>query len=144
MARPTKLTRDLLDKLDTIAGDAWSIEDACAQLSIAEATWHSWRRDAEAGAGGMKAEFLTLAARVGPKRRELAWGAIRTVLENPAARDSDRVSAALGILRLDHTTRAAIELTGADGAPLTERPDLSKLTTDELVQLRDLMAKAAT
>ena len=39
-----------------------------------------------------------------------------------------------------------MELTGADGGPIRvkdEQPDLSKLGTEELLALRELLAKAA-
>lgn len=144
--RRTALTRKLLDEMALLVETAWSIDDVCAQLGIHPSTWHRWRTDAEKGATGLKQEFCELAARVGTYRRSLAMGTLQRILtgEDRGARASDRLNAALGILRLDHTARHALEVSGPDGGaiPLGRPLDLSKLSRQELIELRKLMSKA--
>jgi len=145
MARPSKLTDDLLDQLDVIADDAWSIREACAALSIGEATWRRWEVDTAPTSLGSR--FQQLAARVrhasGTKADELAWGVLREVMEDVSARPADRIAAATAALRL--RTAQRVELTGRNGIPMqppTPSIDLSKLGRDELRTLLEITAKA--
>jgi len=141
--RPTKLTPALLDKLDPIAADAWSIREACAAVGISEATWRRW--EVSATADELHVRFREIAAVTraasGAKVEELAWGVLRAVMEDDDARPADRVAAAGTTLRL--RTPSRMELTGRDGVPVAAPPahDLSVLSLDELRTLHTLMAK---
>lgn len=131
--RPSKLNATLLAKLDAIADDQWSIRDACDQLDIGETTWRRW--EADDSADDLAVEFRRLAARVragaGAKIDDLAWGALREVLENDGewvegpdgereyvrgSSDATKVAAAAAVLRL--RTAHKVELTGAGGGPV--------------------------
>jgi hypothetical protein len=144
MARPTKLNAALLDKLEEIADDQWTIKAAADAIDIGESTWRRWEADV-ANEDDLAVAFRALAARVragaGAKLDDLAWGAIREVLEDPNASRAEKVQAATNALRL--RTAHRVELTGAGGGPIRSAgPDLSKLSTKELRQLRELTAKA--
>ncbi len=125
--RPSGLTEDLIQELEEKAASYWSINDACAMLGITDTTWRKWRKrgNAEIEEWGEQEEecltaharFARLAARVGaPRRRTICAGVLQTIIMDKDAKDSDRLQAALGLLRLDHT--AKLEVTGADGGAL--------------------------
>lgn len=124
MPRPSKLTEELLAELDATADTYWSISDACACLGISDFTWRKWRKqgeqDIEAGnEDSLFSRFSLLATRAGgPKRRQLAIGTLQSILEDPNARDSDKISAATTILRLDAARK--VEALDAD-APFGDR-----------------------
>lgn len=116
--RPSKLTRTLLDKLEAVADDQWSIKAAATSLGVSETTWRRWEADPSDEA--LLVEFRTLAARVrngaGAKIDDLAWGALRSVLEDPMSRPGDKITAATNALRL--RTPHKVELSGKDGDPI--------------------------
>lgn len=140
--RPTKLDDALLETLDAIADNQWSIKDACAAIGISEDTWRRW--EVSAHDDDLHVRFRGMAARVragaGAKVDDLAWGVLREVLQDEKAPRADRMTAATNALRL--RTAHRVELTGKDGGPIRTGPDLSKLSDAELRTLRKLTAKA--
>lgn len=145
--RPTKLTRELLDTLELIADDQWSIRDACMAIGIGETTWRRWEADPTPDPDPLLVEFRALAARVrvgsGDKIEGAAWGVLREVLEDDKAPRAERITAATNALRL--RTAHRVEVSGPDGGPIpTGKPDLSKLSEEELLELHRLTAKAHT
>lgn len=110
--RPTKLTKALVAKLQTIADDGLALNEACRKLGISTEAWRRWEnngRDDE-----LHTLFRGLAARVragmGSATDDMAWGVLREVAEDPLARPSDRLAAAQAILRLRSTHK--VELSG--------------------------------
>lgn len=141
--RPTKLSVNVLDQLEDIAGSVLTIKEACTKIGIDPATWYRW--EANPNDTDELVRFRGLAARVrtgaGARTDELAWGVLRTEMENPEARPSDRIAAAQAALRL--RTAHRVELTGADGGPIRSAgPDLSKLSPVELRELKRITEKA--
>jgi len=153
MARPSKLTAALLDTLEPIAQDAWSVREACAAIGVTEGTWRRW--ETSANGDELHVRFRELAERTraasGLKVDELAWGVLRRVMEDESARDADRIAAAATALRLRNAQR--VELTGRDGQPLEAAADhaatararlkagLDRLAPDELRELHSLTVK---
>jgi len=120
--RPTKLTEELVTKLDKTAESFWSIGDACASLEISDDTWRAWKDKAkiELDSGvedSLLIRFLGIATRVGgPTRRKLANSALKACLEDPNATHAEKVNAAATILRLDSPSKH--EHSGPDGGSI--------------------------
>jgi hypothetical protein len=116
MARPSKLTEDVLYKLDEIADDGLTLTEVCQHIGIGLTTWRSWEATQPEDSA-----FRGLAARVragmGSATDELAWGTLRQVMEDQSARPGDRVSAATAVLRL--RTPHRVEHSGPNGGPVT-------------------------
>jgi hypothetical protein len=58
MARPTKLTPDLVDAFTRLIGEGAFIGSACAAVGISRATYNSWRKQAEEGTNAEAAAFM--------------------------------------------------------------------------------------
>jgi hypothetical protein len=120
--RSTKLTEELIAELERTAAAHWSINDACAHLGITDKTWRNWKavgeKEHEAGErDSIHVRFLLLATRVGaPRRRTICAGVLQTIALDKEAKASDRVAAALGLLRLDAASK--VEVSGPDGGAL--------------------------
>ena len=64
----------------------------------------------------------------------------------PASEVTKAIKSVLDRADAKTASKGRMELTGADGGPIRvkdEQPDLSKLGTEELLALRELLAKAA-
>lgn len=144
MSAHPKLTTELLAKLDKIADDGLTIKEVCSHIGISPRTWRNW--EANTNSTELLDSFRPLAARVragmGTATDDLAWGVLREVADNTEARDSDRINAALAILRL--RTAHRIEVTGRNGGHIQIGPaiDLNQLTADEIEILMRLTEKA--
>lgn len=138
--RPSKLTPELLEQLEAIADDCWSIRDACERLDISERTWRHW---AAGGGGELVSAFLPLAARVragaSEKTDELAWGALRRVLQDDTASHRDLIAAAGTVLRL--RTAQRVELTGHAGGPV--QVDAASAREHLIARLDDMAKRMA-
>jgi len=119
--RPSKLTDQLLTKLDETAESFWSIVDACAHLGIHRSTYTAWRNqgdaDREADIETKFSRFSDIAIRVGgPLRRQLADSALKACLMDPNATHDEKIRAAAIILRLDSASK--LEVSGPEGGPI--------------------------
>lgn len=139
MARPKKLTDELLTKLDEIAADGLTIKEVCTRIGISEDSWRRWELSDEKDE--LAERFRGLAARVragmGRATDDLAWGALREVLADASTRASDKIAAAATILRL--RTAHRVELTGRDGGPV--EVDASSARAKLLAQLEQIDAR---
>lgn len=139
MARPTRLTRDLVARFRTIAEYSATAEDAAAELGIGRSTLHRYVADGkEAKAGTLARQFrdIYMDSRIVQKNRLMS-----VLFQKACAGD---VSAAKFILQAVHKMSTRVELTGAGGGPIqTTGMDLSKLSDEQLEQLHAIAETAA-
>lgn len=143
MARPTKLTATLLDKLEAIADDGRSLKSVCAHIDIETDTFRSWESLPDDHPN--VARFHGLAARVRARANagmlDKCDGVIVTALDDPDVKPAEKAALAIQYKRLVGPQR--VELSGPDGGPIRSAgPDLSKLSAAELRTLRELTSKA--
>jgi transposase len=141
--RPTKLTERLQNRLIALIQQGNYRETAAALSGISPATFHRWM---ERGAQG---RHPYRAFREAVEHAE-TWAegiAVRTVQSNIRAGDWKAAMTWLERKFPDRWGRRnRVEVSGRDGGPVTvaARPDLSKLTTEELQQLESILARADT
>lgn len=137
MAAPSKLDAELLAKFEAVVDEGLTLKELVVKLGISDNTFRGWENRDPDGTDE-HAAFIRLAARaragMGSATDDMAWGVLRQVAENPAARDSDRLAAAQAILRL--RTAHRVEVTGKDGGPVD-------VSVDARGRLEDLLKRSA-
>lgn len=80
MARPSKLTRELIDQFHGVAQTAITIEEASDELGIDRDTFARWsdkgRADSDAGRDSLAAEFYGIASRARVTRKRKVTSAL--------------------------------------------------------------------
>jgi hypothetical protein len=144
MARPTKLTPELAEKVITAirAGNYASV--SCQRVGISESTYYRWLERGESETSGIYREFLDQIRSAEAEAETHAVAIVRRAMGH-------EWRAAIAYLERRHPARwrrqTSTELTGPDGGPLqsqqTSSIDLSTLTEKELDQLEAINARAA-
>lgn len=132
MGRPTKRTDETVKRiLDAIENGA-SDKAASLAAGIAESTFYLWMKDDSFSEGVARAR-----ARAVSKAEAQVFGGnpMAWLTRGPGRKFANPDEA--------WTDASRVELSGPNGGPIRSAgPDLSKLTTAELRQLRELTAKA--
>jgi transposase len=142
VARPTKLTAQLEEKVVQAIRAGNYAEIACRAAGIAPSTFYRWLERGERETDGIHNHF-TQAVRLAEAEAEVhAVALVRRAM-------SDDWRAALAYLERRHPARwrrhSSTELTGPNGGPIRseQRLDLSGLSDEELTLLQQLYARAA-
>lgn len=110
MARPTKLTPELLAKLEDIADAGMSIKGVCAKLNVGETTWRTWEASTEETT--LVSEFRGLAARVRARANagmlDKCDGVIAAALDDPDVRPGEKAALAIQYKRLVGTHKVEV------------------------------------
>ena len=143
MARPTKLTIQMQEKIVQAIRAGNYAEIACRAAGISPSTYYRWIERGEQERDGISGEF-TEAVRLAEAESEVhAVALLRRAMP-------DDWRAALAYLERRHPGRwrqhKTSELTGPNGGPIqTEHPvDLSQLSDEELKLLQDIYARASS
>jgi hypothetical protein len=144
MARPTKLTPQVRDRILQGVRAGNHVEPSARAAGIAPSTYYSWLARGEREAVGIYRVFLEEVRRAEAEAEVHAVAILRRAMTGDWR-------AALAYLERRHPARwrrhQSTELTGKDGGPIrTEHGsglDLSKLSDEELRQLEELCERAA-
>lgn len=143
MARQSKLTPDTQKKIVDAIAEGNYLETAAALGGISETTFYRWMQEGEQATGGAKHEF-----REAVKRAEAEAESLRVGRISKAGKDGNWQADAWYLERRypEKWGKRLTELTGPNGGPVqveaTHKPDLTKLSTEELRLWRALQAKA--
>lgn len=144
MARPTKLTDKVKDRIIQSIRAGNHVEPACRSAGIAPSTYYSWLARGEREPEGIYGAFTEELRLAEAKAEVHAVALLRRAMP-------DDWRAALAYLERRHPERwrrrQTTELTGKGGGPIQtdQRPplDLTKLTDDELQILEELHERAS-
>ena len=144
MARPTKLTEPVRERVVTAIRAGNYAESAARAAGIAPSTYYRWIERGEREREGIHRDFLE-AVRLAEAEAEVhAVALIRRAM-------AEDWRAALAYLERRYPGRwrrhTSTELTGPDGGPIrtheVKQLDLSRLSDEELTQLERLHARAS-
>jgi transposase len=141
MARPTKLSPELEERIVRAVRAGNHVEPACRSAGIGPSTYYRWLERGEREREGPYAEFRAAVRRAEAEAEVHAVAVIRKAM-------TDDWRAALAYLERRHPgrwrRREALELeAGAPGPPAGERLDLKRLRTADLALLEELRSRAA-
>ena len=144
MARPTKLTPQVHERIVRAVRAGNYAEQSARAAGIAASTYYRWLEQGKQAKHGIQRELYEAVKRAEAEAEVHAVAVLRKQMP-------DDWRAALAYLERRHPQRwrrhQSTELTAKDGAPLTpERPatlDLTKLSDDELAFLEELQRRAA-
>lgn len=142
MARPTKLTPQVRERVEqAMRAGSYAIA-ACRAAGIAESTFYRWLERGEEEESGIYREFHDAI------RKAEAEAEVRAAATVTKAMGSDW-RAAIALLERRFPSRwrrhLSTELVGKDGGPIRSeqsRIDLTKLSEDDLKQLEEIYARA--
>ncbi len=143
MARPTKLTREMRDRIVQAIRAGNYAEIACRASGISASTYYRWLERGEREPDSIHGEFEA-AVRLAEAESEVhAVALLRRAMPGDWR-------AALAYLERRHPGRwrkhTSSELTGPDGGPIRTQQagiDLSQLTNEELAAIEVIYAQAA-
>jgi transposase len=143
VARPTKLTAQLQEKVVQAIRAGNYAEIACRAAGISPSSYYRWMERGEQDPGTIYAGFAE-AVRLAEAESEVhAVALVRRAM-------SDDWRAALAYLERRHPARwrrhSSTELTGRNGGPVRseQRLDLSGLTDEDLTLVQQIYERAAT
>jgi transposase len=144
MARPTKLTPQVKERVVAAVRAGSYAEAAARSAGIGESTYYRWLQRGEEETEGIYREFRDVV------RQAEAEAEVHPVAIVRRAMTDGDWRAAIAFLERRYPARwhrqQATELTGAHGGPIRSetatRVDLTKLTDDDLKALEELYARA--
>lgn len=143
MARPTKLTADVTERVVQATRAGNYAEAACQAAGIGTSTYYRWMLRGAQEAGSPFAQFREAVLRAEAEAEVHAVAIIRRAM-------SDDWRAALAYLERRHPgrwrSRSQTELVGKDGGPIQTAHttlDLSRLSDSELSKLEELTERAS-
>ena len=144
MARPTKLTAELQERVVVAVRAGNYAEAACRAAGISPSTFYRWMTRGEQEPSGLYGRFREAVLQAEGEAEVHAVAIVRRAM-------AEDWRAALAYLERRHPTRwrrhQVTELTGKDGSPLLGDPgsglDLSKLSEEELSAFEELAERAA-
>ncbi len=143
MARPTKLTKAVCERILPAIRAGTPVESACRAAAIAPATFYRWLERGERESDGIYHDFVQEVRQAEAEAEVHAVATIRRAM-------AEDWRAALAYLERRHPSRwrkqTSSEITGRDGGPIraehSKSPDLSRLSDDELALVQELYARA--
>ena len=143
IARPTKLTDELTDRMEETIGGGSYAEVACQAVGISSSTYYRWMARGAQEPGSIYAAFRERVLRAEAEAEVHAVSVLRNAM-------MDDWRAALAYLERRHPlrwrTRNQTELVGRDGGPIQTANatiDLTKLTDEELAILEEMTTRAS-
>ena len=145
MARPTKLTREVQERVVAAVRAGNYAEAACQASGISSSTYYRWMARGEAESSGIHAAFRDAILQAQAVAEVHAVAVLRQAM-------AEDWRAALAYLERRHPARwrrqQVTELTGKDGAPLwgdaAPALDLSGFTDEELATFQALSDRASS
>ena len=142
MARPTKLTPELRERIVQAQKAGNYAEAACRAAGISSSTFYRWMERGEREERGIYRDFFEAIRRAEAEAEVHAVAVLRRAM-------AEDWRAALAYLERRHPDRwrkqQATELTGKGGGPIRSdhvMPDLSRLSDEELALVQELYARA--
>jgi len=141
MARPTKLTPAVSERIVQALRAGNYAEPACRSAGISASTYYRWLERGETEADGIYHEFSEAIRQAEADAEVHAVALLRRAMPNDWR-------AALAYLERRHPSRwrrhTSTELTGPDGGPIrTQAVDLSSLTDADLAELKRILKRAS-